>query len=245
MNVEVSRETIPARDHFRAHSMGDKRELLEELFSRYRVRLYNTALRLSRNHADAEDALQDGMLAAFCSLNTFEGRSQLSTWLTRIVVNAALMRRRCNRTRLTVSIDQPGEQNDKPFAGGFRDPGPNPEEIYARQERFENLERALQTMPRAYQQAMRLRHLQGMTIREAAETLGLPTGTLKSQLHRARQWLNEGRAEGRPMRAVSQTRMLQQQRAGAQRPSTIKRQSCTSSFKSKLGPKPESSRLRQ
>ena len=191
MNVGAVQHTISVHDHLRPQPREENREELDELFSRYRVRFYNTALKLSGNPDDAEDILQDGLLAAFRRLNTFQGRSQVSTWLTRIVINVALMRRRRNRVCPAVSIDHGVEQNHQAVAADFRDPGPTLEEIYARQEQLQGLQRVLQTMPKAYREALRLRHLEGMSVREAAEVMGLPTGTLKSRLHRARQWLSQ------------------------------------------------------
>ena len=73
----------------------------------------------------------------------------------------------------------------------FRDSRPNLEEIYAGQDRVQLVGRAFRTMPKAYRRTLWLRHVQGLNIKEAAETVGLATGTLKSQLHRARQWLSE------------------------------------------------------
>src|SRR5437762_12672723 len=76
----------------RAGQRGDQQEV-EALFRRYQRPLFQTALRVLGNTEDAEDALQDGLLSAYRNLKRFEGRSQFSTWLTRIVINAALMRR--------------------------------------------------------------------------------------------------------------------------------------------------------
>ncbi len=179
---------------------------LNELFGRNRARLYKTALRLTGNHDDAEDALQDGLLAAFRNLDTFEGRSQFSTWLTRIVINAALMKRRQSRIGRTLSIDQCLEEGDQPLVGMFRDTRPNPEEIYMDQERVEIVERAIHAMPDRYRRALWLHHVEGLKTKQAAETLGLATGTVKSQLHRARLWLGEQTAEGRLHGEVPHTR---------------------------------------
>src|SRR5215467_2447608 len=77
----------------RAGQRGDH-QAVETLFRRYQRPLFQTALRVLGNTEDAEDALQDGLLSAYRNLKRFEGRSQFSTWLTRIVINAALMRRR-------------------------------------------------------------------------------------------------------------------------------------------------------
>jgi RNA polymerase sigma-70 factor, ECF subfamily len=173
--------------------------------SRYRARLYQTAHRVLGNSDDAEDALQDGLLAAFRSLSGFKGRSQFSTWLTRIVVNAALMRlRRIRPEGMTFSIDRKLAPAEQQLAGRIPDPGPNPEERFARQERLQILERKLRTLQTTYRQAVWLCGVQGMGIREAAEALGLPIGTLKSQLHRARLRLSEEVAQARPAQRVLQ-----------------------------------------
>ena len=198
MQLESRLQSTYPRGAVRRGVGDDSSVALEHIFLNARADLYKIALRVTGNPADAEDALQDGLLSAFRNLNRFEGRSQFSTWLTRIILNSALMRLRQNRTRRTISIDQSPEQGAQPFAGTFPDPRPNPEEICARQEQIENLERALKAMPRGYHQAVQLRHVQGMKIKEAADALGVSAGTLKSRLFRARQWLNEEAPQLRP-----------------------------------------------
>jgi RNA polymerase sigma-70 factor (ECF subfamily) len=162
-------------------------EALDRLFSRYTRPLFQTALRLLGNPEDAEDALQDGLLSAVRNLARFEGRSKFSTWLTRIVINAALMRLRSRRSRPAVSLEQEDpEQRDLTLGSRIPDHRPSPEERYAEAERIEILERSLESLPPALQSALWLRDVQGLSTAEAAEALGLSEGTLKSQLHRAR-----------------------------------------------------------
>ena len=197
MNVGATYETMTARDYAWPRPIESNHAALEELFSRYRGRLYNTALRVSGNPDDAEDARQDGMLAAFRNLNTFEGRSQLSTWLTRIVVNAALMQRRRSRVRPMVSIDQTVQQDNRPLAEDLCDPAPNPEEIYIRQEQLQRMEEALRAVSEGRRRAWWLRHVQGLKIREVAAIVGIPVGTLKSQLSRVRRMLRKEAREAR------------------------------------------------
>ena len=84
---------------------GDS-DALDSLFDRDNRALYQTALRLLGNAQDAEDALQEGLLAAYRNLRRFQGRSKFSTWLTRIVINAALMRRRSQKSRPAISLDE-------------------------------------------------------------------------------------------------------------------------------------------
>ena len=93
------------------------------------------------NSDDAEDALQDGLLSAFRNLSGFKGRSQFSTWLTRVVVNAALMRSRRIRPEVMTSLlDQKLDREEQSFANRIPDPGPSPEESFARQERLRVIE---------------------------------------------------------------------------------------------------------
>src|SRR5437879_9732939 len=111
----------------RAGQRGDH-QAVETLFRRYQRPLFQTALRVLGNAEDAEDALQDGMLSAYRNLRRFEGRSQFSTWLTRIVINAALMRRRSAKSRPALSLDETPREDELPAAERFADDGPNPEQ---------------------------------------------------------------------------------------------------------------------
>jgi RNA polymerase sigma factor (sigma-70 family) len=114
----------------RAGQKGDS-QAVETLFKRYQRPLFQTALRVLGNAEDAEDALQDGMLSAYRNLKRFEGRSQFSTWLTRIVINAALMRRRSAKARPAVSLDEAPREDELPVAERFAAQGPNPEQVFA------------------------------------------------------------------------------------------------------------------
>jgi RNA polymerase sigma-70 factor, ECF subfamily len=189
-------ESTHALDPLVQQAINNNSEALDELFTRYRERLYKTARRVMGNSNEVEDALQDGLLSAFRNLSGFKGRSQFSTWLTSVVINAALMRlRRIRREAITSSIDHELRSEEGPLANRILDSRPNPEEMYTRQERVEILEQALLGLPAPYRQPLWLCHFQGMSIKEAADALGIPIGSLKSQLHRARLRLSEQLAE--------------------------------------------------
>jgi len=186
MESKANREAIRRIDGLGTHLANANREALEELFSRYRGRLYKTAFRILRNPEDAEDALQEGLLSAFRKLDSFEGRARFSTWLTRIVFNAAAMQMRRRRPESVNSIDDRLAPGQQPWAHRIPDQRPNPEEICAQQERHQMVGQCLQSLPVPYRHAAWLCLVHGLKIREAAEALGLPRGTLKSQLHRAK-----------------------------------------------------------
>ncbi|MGO9640391.1 MAG: RNA polymerase sigma factor [Candidatus Acidiferrales bacterium] len=165
---------------------------LDTLFARDNRALYQTALRLLGNAEDAEDALQEGLLAAYRNLRRFQGRSKFSTWLTRIVINAALMRRRSQKARPAVSLDEwlSVEETVVPRER-LADAGPNPEQIYVGREMAERLEEGLRTLSPVLRKAFRMRELEGLSAEETAAVLGVSRNALKARLWRARQLLSE------------------------------------------------------
>ena len=164
---------------------------LELLFSRHSPQLFRTAMRVLGNEADAEDALQDGLLSAYRNLQGFEGRSQFSSWLTRIVINAALMRLRRQRNHPTVSIDDEQPEHELRLADMLPHPGPGPHEVYAGEQLRERLNDHLADLSPALRSAFLLRYAQGLTNEEVAEVLGVSELAVKTRVHRARTELAE------------------------------------------------------
>ncbi|HTT33479.1 MAG TPA: sigma-70 family RNA polymerase sigma factor [Methylomirabilota bacterium] len=174
----------------RAGQRGDH-QAVETLFRRYERPLFQTALRVLGNTEDAEDALQDGLLSAYRNLKRFEGRSQFSTWLTRIVINAALMRRRSAKARPAVSLDEPPREDELPASERFADDGPTPEQVFANTEIREMISENLDELSPLLRTAFVLREVQGFSTGEAARKLGVTENTLKARLWRARHQLAE------------------------------------------------------
>ena len=167
---------------------GDE-DALETLFTRHKRTLFQTALRLLGNAEDAEDALQDGLLSAYRNLKRFEGRSQFSTWLTRIVINAALMRRRSKKVRTAMSLDEPPREDELAPSERFADDGPTPEQTYQRTELRQLIGENLDELSPLLRTAFILREVEGFSTGEAASQLGVTENTLKARLWRARQQL--------------------------------------------------------
>ncbi|OLC99655.1 MAG: RNA polymerase subunit sigma-24 [Acidobacteria bacterium] len=174
----------------RAGKRGDH-QAVETLFRRYQRPLFQTALRVLGNTEDAEDALQDGLLSAYRNLRRFEGRSQFSTWLTRIVINAALMRRRSAKSRPAVSLDETPREDELPATERFADNGPTPEQVFANTEIREMISENLDELSPLLRTAFVLREVQGYSTGEAAKKLGVTENTLKARLWRARHQLAE------------------------------------------------------
>jgi RNA polymerase sigma-70 factor (ECF subfamily) len=167
---------------------GDARAL-DTLFARNHRTLYQVALRVLGNPEDAEEALQEGLLSAYRNLPRFERRSQFSTWLTRIVINAALMRRRSKRARPAISFDDWISEGQLPLAEHFADQSPNPEQLYAGTELVERVSKKLAEISPLLRTAFWLREIEGLSAQEAAQVLGVSRNTLKARLWRARQEL--------------------------------------------------------
>jgi RNA polymerase sigma-70 factor (ECF subfamily) len=174
----------------RAGQRGDA-QAIETLFRRYHRPLFQTALRVLGNAEDAEDALQDGLLSAYRNMKRFEGRSQFSTWLTRIVINAALMKRRSAKARPAISLDDTQHEDEIPPSERFADDGPNPEQVYAGTEIREMIDENLEELSPLLRSAFVLREVQGYSTGEAAKKLGVTENTLKARLWRARHQLAE------------------------------------------------------
>ena len=163
----------------------------DELFARHRLRLYRLALRLLRSREEAEDAVQDALLSAYRNLDSFEGRSLFSTWLTRIVVNAALVRMRRQRARPELFLQDVSPDERSSIANTFADSHPDPEQAYAYVETRRLVTGVLETLSPSIRSAFQLRELQDLSNSEAARASGVQVGAFKSRISRARSQLAE------------------------------------------------------
>jgi RNA polymerase sigma factor (sigma-70 family) len=156
------------------------------LFARHSKKIFHSTLRITRNHEDAEDALQDCFLSGMLHLSSFDGRSQLSTWLTRIAINAALMKLRRNRYSREVPmefVDEEGKERPRfePIDGSL-----NPEDSFGERERFKLIHTALTGLRPRIRAAIEICHLQECSVRETARKLGISTAAAKGRLFHAR-----------------------------------------------------------
>src|SRR5277367_5800892 len=172
---------------------GDRpaRELHDVLAKRL-PSLHRSAYRLLGNAADAEDAVQDALVSACKHLDQFRGESQMSTWLTAIVFNSARMRWRRQPRQVHVSLDeQIGEGQQYSISERLPGRGPNPEEQYRNCELTGHIRRLMTHLSPTLLRTFQLCDMGGLSIREAAEILGIPAGTVKAQSARARKKLKQ------------------------------------------------------
>src|SRR4029077_15324184 len=164
---------------------------LTDVINSHTVRFRRIALRHLSNSADAEDAVQDALLSALRHVEQFKGRAKMSTWLTAIVVNSARMKLRRRPPPVQVALDEPCGEQSLPPADMVSDTRPSPEEAYRKRQIAETLAHATSRLSPVLLTTFRLRDVDGLSIRETAQFLGVPTGTVKARLARARRRLRQ------------------------------------------------------
>ncbi len=166
-------------------------DAFEELVREAGGRMLAVARRMLVNEDDAQDAVQEAFLSAIKSLDRFDGRSRLTTWLHRIVVNACLMKIRSRRRRPERSIEDllPQFRDDghqKTPSQSWKPAGPSGIE---QGEVRELVRRMIGELPEQYRVVLTLRDIEGLDTEAAAEVLGVTPNAVKVRLHRARQAL--------------------------------------------------------
>jgi RNA polymerase sigma-70 factor, ECF subfamily len=154
--------------------------------------LYRKAYWILGNAADAEDAVQDALLAAYVHLDQFKGQSEMSTWLTSIVQNCARLQLRRRRRHVEVPLDEPtGEIKTLSVSEQLADPRPDPEHECQHSESTRRLTHFYAQLSPTLRRTFRLRDIEGLSIRETAQILQVPCGTVKAQSSRARKRIKE------------------------------------------------------
>ena len=161
---------------------------MQEVLSLRLPSFYRCALRLLGNAADAEDAVQEGLLAAYRHIDQFRGQAQLATWLTTIVRNCALMQLRKRPRQIHLPLhEQTGAEEEQYFVWEkLADTRPGPEEECCSLELSARLQKCAARLSPTLRKTFQLRVLMGLSICETAQLLGVPRGTVKAQLARAR-----------------------------------------------------------
>jgi len=181
---------------------------LIDVITHHSGRFRRIALGHLSNAADAEDAVQDALLSALTHVHQFRGQAKMSTWLTTIVINSARMKLRRRLTWVHLALDETDGQQDLPLENTVSDARPGPEEAYRKREIAETLAQATSRLSPTLRTTFQLRDIDGLSIRETADLLGVPVGTIKARLARARVRLREvmgdsirGKREGSYSRA--------------------------------------------
>lgn len=170
-----------------ARVLGGETELFELILRRHNGRLFRAARAILKDDAEAEDAVQQGYISAYQHLDQFKGDAQLSTWLTRIVVHAALGRLRAAQRRSRIQIVPLDSEQALPPEPDR----PDPEDAVAAMQLRSVMERAVDGLPDLYRVVFMLREVQQLSTAETAHSLEISEELVKVRLHRAKRMLRE------------------------------------------------------
>ena len=160
-----------------------------ELMKRYRKSVFHLVLKMVRNSDEAEDLTIEAFAKAFKGLHKFNPEFTFSTWLFRIATNNCIDYIRKKRIQ-TTSIDNPMKDNDgDDITMDVKDNSLNPEDENIRQQKIELMQMIVTKLPSKYQVLIKMRYFQELSYEEIAENLDFPLGTVKAQLHRAKELL--------------------------------------------------------
>jgi RNA polymerase sigma-70 factor (ECF subfamily) len=158
------------------------------LFERYERKIFRIAYRVLRNREDAEDAVQQAFARAFVHLHEFQGQSRFSTWLTRIAINEALMLIR-KRPPGHTSIERHGAVEAENMVFDIEDSAITSEQHCGQQQLHSFLVEAIRSLRPILRSVVQLYEIGELSTNETGEILGLPTGTVKARVFRARSEL--------------------------------------------------------
>ncbi|RMG25434.1 MAG: sigma-70 family RNA polymerase sigma factor [Bacteroidetes bacterium] len=187
---KVSKNTQEDRELVAAAKRGENKAF-ETLLKKYRKSVYYMLLKMVKNADDAEDLTQEAFAKAFNSIDKFDSKYAFSTWLFRIATNNCIDFIRKKRVQ-TVSIDAPVEGDDgSSMRFDVRDENLDPNQTMLKKQRSQYLNMAIERLPEKYRILVELRYFKEFSYEEVAKELQIPLGTVKAQLFRARELLNQ------------------------------------------------------
>jgi len=161
------------------------------IMQKHNRRLYRIARGVLRNNTDAEDAVQDAYVSAFTHLANYRGESTLATWLSRIVMNEALRQLRRKRPAVDLTAAEPMRSEAEIIQFPLSTPNDDPERTMAQRQILQLVEQATDNLPEAFRLVFVTRVIEGMSVEETSELLGIKPETVKTRLHRARQLVRD------------------------------------------------------
>jgi RNA polymerase sigma-70 factor (ECF subfamily) len=196
--TETTTGPVPSTGAFAPWDEGDvvaraktrSETAFEQLVEHYERRAFRLAWKITSNHEDAEDVVQNAFVKAFQNLPDFREESRFYTWLVRITINEALMKIRRRRSN-EVSIDESQQADDISVPLEIKDQAANPEQRYLQHEVQRTLAATINELEPPYRAVFQLRDVEGLSTEQTAQALDLSSSTVKTRLHRARMKLRE------------------------------------------------------
>jgi RNA polymerase sigma-70 factor, ECF subfamily len=183
-------------------SKRGKAEAFQTACETLRPRLLKIALRITRNREDAEDAVQDSLMRAYMHIDDFQGNSAFSTWLTRILMNSALMINRKNRNARQISTEDLNQPGEPKLQFQIPDRSPNPEQTFVQRERTRILHGAIRKLRPRMRAVVEVAQFHDLPIKETAKVLEISVAAAKGRFFHARAALRKSVS----LRAIARTR---------------------------------------
>jgi RNA polymerase sigma-70 factor (ECF subfamily) len=173
---------------------GDSRAFTE-LVNRHHAKVYQLALKLTRNETDAEDVMQETFLRVYNRIGTFRGEAAFSSWLYRIAANVCFAKLGERRKHEHVDIDEVQPEAEPGPSQAVSDWSRQPDSVLLSKEALEVLDEAISKLPEDFRVVVVLRDIQGLSNSQVADILNLTVAAVKSRLHRARLFLRKELSE--------------------------------------------------
>lgn len=189
MTEKTARHSVNDLDLVGRAAAGEAKAV-REIIQSNNQRLYRLVRSVLRDEAEIEDVLQEAYLNAFRNLSGFHGEASLSTWLSRIALNAAFLRLRSkNRLKRAEPVREELTAEIIPFPHASTHD--DPERVMAQRQLLELVEEAADALPEDFRLVFVARVIEGLSVEETAELLAVPAATVKTRLHRARKLIRE------------------------------------------------------
>lgn len=172
-------------------SIGGDIEAFETLIQSHQKKVYNIALRMTKNPEDAQELAQDAFVRAFTSIGKFRGDSSFSTWLYRITINVCTDFLRKRNKAILISMEQGAASSEYEQAIQIAEESPGPDELVEKSQLKHMVKDAMDSLSDEHRQVLILRDMMDMSYKEIANTLNVNEGTIKSRINRARNGLKK------------------------------------------------------
>ncbi len=189
-NVDTPEQAIARDRRIMAAAQAGSTRAFTNLYKLYSGRLYKTIVAITRNSEDAEDALQEAFLRIYLGIRTFEGRSSVYAWLTRIAINSALMILRKKRARSEILFDPQPDPLTESSCFQIEESRPDPEEACNLHQRRLIFMKAIHDLAPHLRAPLQMQMTGDMAIKEIGQLLKLSDAAVKTRLHRARRQLS-------------------------------------------------------
>lgn len=184
------RQSKTADEKLIKSALAGEQHAYQELLERYQKTVFHIVVRIIRNSDDAQDLVQETFMRAFNTLESYRSEFRFSTWLCKIAANCSIDYLRKKKIK-AFSMDKPLQTKNGSMEIELEDRSANPEEKLLRKQRLMSIEDAIEELPDKYREVIVYRHHDDKSYEEIAGILGVPIGTVKARIFRARELLKK------------------------------------------------------